>query len=161
MPIDLRSNKYPIKMNARSSTLGSFELPTRVEGCVPRLWATKCQTQALKQSSDFLLINFFIRVMFKLFPNRFAYRCTRAVLNEASCVVSTLGCGDSSLATVSIANQSVKNLIYFTPTVANVAISFSIITYGDEVRLAILADSGVIANPEYMTKQFIRQVIIR
>lgn len=158
MPIDLRSNKYPVKLNGRMSTFCSFELPLKVEGCVPRLWATKCTTQALKRSSDFLLVHFLIRVLFKIFPNKFAYRCVRAILNENSCVVSTLGCGDSSLATVSVANQTVKNLIYFTPTVANVAVSFSIITYGDEVRLVLLADSGVISNPEFFTKQFIRQV---
>lgn len=158
MPVDLRSNKYPMKMEARKSALCSFELPVKIEGCVPRLWATKLATHSLKSSSDFLLIHFLIRVLFRIFPNRFAYRCMRAILSENMCVVSTLGCGDSSLATVSVANQCVKNIIYFYPTVANVAISFSIITYGDEVRLAMLADSGVISNPEFITKQFIKQV---
>lgn len=161
MPIDMRSNKYPFKLNARKCALSSFELPVRTEGSVPRLWATKHATQELKQSSDFTFIHFLTNLYFKIFPNRLAFKWIRSFLNENSCVITSLGAGDASLATVSICNQSVKNIIYFYPTIANAAMSFSIMTYGDEVRLGFVADTGVISHPEFITTQFIKQVNIK
>lgn len=159
MPVDLRSNKYPLKLGNKS-TIATFTLPVRTEGCVPRLWDTKKITYSVKSSNGHLSLYFMMNFLFSLLPTSVAFRLTKRVLDKSTCVVSTLGAGDgSSLATVSVLNQNVKNLIHFYPTVSNVPLSFSITTYADEVRLCLLVDPNVITNPDFITNQFIKKVI--
>lgn len=159
MPVDLASNRFPFKLGNKSS-LASFSIPVNVEGCVPRLWYTKSTMATLKGSSDFLFIYFLINSMFYLLPNRLAYKLCALVLDKNSLIASTLGAGDASLSTVSVCNRNVKSIIYFYPSVSRVSISFSIMTYGDEVRLALVADSRIISCPEVITKEFNKQLTI-
>ena len=158
MPIDMSSNKYPFKLGNKSSLI-SFSIPVNVEGCVPRLWFTKSTMNSLKDSGDYLFIYFLINCLFFWLPNKLAFRLCSSVLDKNSIIASTLGAGDSSLSTVSVCNQNVKSIIFFYPSVANVSLSFSLITYGEEVRLALVADSNIITNPEIITSEFNKQVL--
>jgi hypothetical protein len=76
-----------------------------------------------------------------------------------SVLASTISASNQSLSTLTIANRNIKNIFYFQPAIANIALSCSIITYGDEVRLSIVSDTGVISNPKFLTDEFINQVI--
>lgn len=160
IPVDLTCNRYPFKL-ANNSTLASVSLPVNVEGCIPRLWSTKNSTNYLKQSSDYLFVYFYIKILFNLLPNSMAFYLIKKLFDKNTFLASTLGAGDSSLATVSLCNRNVRNIIYFYPTVCNVSTSVSIVTYGDEVRLSLMADSDIITNPEFITTEFIKQVIFR
>ena len=73
-------------------------------------------------------------------------------------LASSISASNQSLSTLTIANKNIKNLFYFHPAIANIALSCSIITYGDEVRLSIVSDTGVIPNPKFLTYEFINQV---
>jgi hypothetical protein len=157
MSVDLSSNKYPFKL-ANHSSLTSLSLPVNVEGCVPRLWYTKTSMANLKQSGDYLFVYFLINCLFFVLPDQMAYRLCASVFDKNTIIASTLGAGDANLSTVSVCNRSVKSIIYFYPCVANVPISFSIMTYGDEVRLALVADTNIITKPELITTEFNNQV---
>ncbi|CAF0753136.1 unnamed protein product [Brachionus calyciflorus] len=157
MPIDLTSNKYPFKIK-NNSTLVSIRMPLNTEGAIPRLWMTKIKTSKLKKSNNFLFLHFLINCLFYLLPNRLAYRLVENALGKNTFLASTLGAGDSSLSTLSLCNRNVKGLIYFNPSISNVKINFAIVTYGDEVRLSLQADSNVISNPELITNEFIKQL---
>ncbi len=159
MPVDLASNKYPFKL-ANHSSMTSVGMPVNVEGCVPRLWYTKTSMAAHKRTGDYLFIYFFINCMFFVLPNQLAYRLCASVFDKNTIIASTLGAGDASLSTVSVCNRSVKSIIYFYPCVASVPISFSVMTYGDEVRMTLVADSNIITNPELITNEFNTQVCI-
>ncbi len=97
--------------------------------------------------------------LFNTLPNRPAFRLVENILNKNTIIASTLGAGDSSLSTVSICNRNVKNLLFFYPNIGNICVNFSIITYGDEVRLCLVADSNIISQPDLITSEFIKQVI--
>jgi hypothetical protein len=158
MPIDLTSNKYPFKLG-NNAAISSFKLATNTEGCIPRLWTTKKKTSKLKSSGNYLLLHVFIYIMFKMLPNGLAAWITRKVINKNTVVAATLGAGDSSLSTVTLCNQNVRELIFLYPTVCDLALSFSILTYGEEVRLALITDNSVIKNPQFIVREFNKQVI--
>ena len=157
MPVDLTSNKYPFKLK-NNSTLISIKMPVNTEGSIPRLWMTKIKTSKLKNSNDFLFFHFFINSLFYLLPNRIAFWLADHVLDRNSFQGSTLGAGDATLSTLSVCNRNLKGLIYFNPVISNIKISFAIVTYGDEVRLSLQADSGIISHPDLITSEFIKQV---
>lgn len=157
MPIDLTSNKFPFNLK-NQSTLCSLSMPANTEGCVPRLWSIKTHTADLKHSTNYLFILFYKYVLFNLLPNSMAFRLVRNLVNKNTFVASTLGAGDASLATVSLCNRNVKNIIYFYPTVCDISTSYSIMTYGDEVRLSLITDTDVITNPKFIIKEFNKQV---
>jgi hypothetical protein len=157
MPIDLTSNKYPFKLENKS-VLCSIKSPVNTEGCIPRLWSTKYTTSMLKRSGDYLLLLFYKYFLFNFFPNSIAFCLIKHLINKNTFIASTLGAGDSTLQTVSLCNRNVKNIIYFYPTACNISISFSVITYGDEVRLSLMADSNIITKPKLITREFIKQV---
>lgn len=158
MPVNLTSNRYPFELS-NQTVLCSFKLPSNTEGCIPRLWSTKLATSKLKYSSDYLFIYFFICVVFNALPHWLAVHLIRRLINKNTIIASTLGAGDSTLSTVSLCNKNVRNILFIYPTLCKISISFSIITYGDEVRLCLLADSDIIKNPDQITKEFIKQVI--
>ena len=158
MPIDLSSNKYPFKLKQRS-TFSSYEMPVNSEGIIPRLWNTRNSIGYLKSSSNYLLIYFYKYFLFNLLPNKMAFSIIKNFINKNTIVASTLGAGDASLATASLCNRNVKNIIYFYPPICDLSISFSIVTYGEEVRMSLVADSNIITHPKLITAEFIRQVI--
>lgn len=157
MPVDLSSNKFPFKLKNRS-TLVSMRMPVNTEGCIPRLWTTKTLSTNLKQSNNYLFFYFLINLFFYFLPNRAAFSLIKHILNKSTYTASTLGAGDASLSTLSLCNRNVRSLIYFNPAICNLSLSFSIVTYGDEIRLGLQADSNVITNPELITTEFIKQV---
>jgi hypothetical protein len=157
MPINLASNNYPFKLQ-NDSTIAFLKLPINTEGCLPRLWDTKRLTRSLKRSSDYLFVHFMISTLFNLLPSNLAFRLVKSFLNKTSFVVSTLGVGDESLSTLSLCNRNIKSIIYAYPNVCNVAISFSIITYGDEVRLSLVTNNDIIPQPNLIVSEFKKQV---
>ncbi|RNA42374.1 Diacylglycerol O-acyltransferase Rv1760-like protein [Brachionus plicatilis] len=157
MPVDLTSNKYPFKIK-NNSTMVCIRMPVNTEGSIPRLWMTKIKTSKLKNCNDFLFFHFFVNSLFYLLPNRVAFWLVERVLNRSTFQGSTLGAGDSTLSTLSICNRNLKGLIYFNPVISNIKISFAIVTYGDEVRLSLQADTGIISNPDLITSEFIKQL---
>lgn len=158
MPVDLTSNKYPFKIK-NNSTLMCIRVPVNIEGSIPRLWMTKIKTSKLKNSNDFLFFHFFVNSLFYLLPNRMAFWLIEHVLNRNTFQGSTLGAGDVTLSTLSVCNRNLKGLIYFNPVISNIKISFAVVTYGDEIRLSLQADSGIISQPDLITSEFIKQVI--
>jgi hypothetical protein len=157
MPVHLASNKFPFRV-ANHASITSFSVPVDVEGCVPRLWSVKTSMAELKRSGDYLFVHFLLNCLFYVLPSRMAYGLCASVLDKSTVVASTLGAGDANLSTVSVCNRSVKSIIFFYPCVASVPVSVSIMTYGDEVRLALLADATIITKPSLITDEFIKQV---
>jgi hypothetical protein len=158
MPVDLRSNEYPVKLGVKS-TLSVIKASSNVEGCIPRLWQTRETTKEFKKSSDYLAIYLFIKVIFYTLPCSVASSMAKNLYGINSVLASTISASNQSLSTLTIANRNIKNIFYFQPAIANIALSCSIITYGDEVRLSIVSDTGVISNPKFLTDEFINQVI--
>jgi hypothetical protein len=157
MPVNLKSNRIPFDLS-NQTVLSSIKLPTNTEGTIPRLWSTKLTSSKLKYSSDYLFLYFFVCIVFNALPHWLAVRLIRYLVNKNTLIASTLGAGDNTLSTVSLCNKNVRNILFVYPTLCKLSISFSIITYGDEVRLTLLADSDIIKHPEQITQEFNKQV---
>ena len=92
-------------------------------------------------------------------PNKVAFALIKNFINKNTMVASTLGAADlSSFANATLCNRNVKNIIYFYPPVCDISISVSVVTYGEEVRMSLVADSNVITHPKLITNEFIKQV---
>ena len=157
MPVDLRSNVYPVKLGVKS-TLSVINVPTNIEGCIPRLWHTKERVKEFKNSSDFLSIYLLIKILFYTLPCSIATTIAKNLYGLNTVLATTITASNQSLSTVTIANRNVKNMFYFHPSISNIALSCSIITYGDEVRLSLVSDTGIVLNPKFLADEFIRQV---
>ncbi len=157
IPVDLTSNKYPMKM-ANRTTISSLRLPTNTEGIVPGLWMTRGRTNRAKNSGNFFFGYLFMLLAFKSFPNRFAAYLTRCLVNKNTLLATSLGTGDASLSTVTLCSQNVREILFVHPTVCRVGISFSIINYGESMRLAVMSDPELFSNPEFIVKEFNKKV---
>ena len=157
MPVDLRSNEYPVKLGIKS-TLSIVKAATDIEGCIPRLWHTREVSKEFKASSDYLSIYLLIKIIFYTLPCSIASSMAKHLYDFNSVIASTISASNQSLSSLTIANRNIKSLFYFHPAIANIALSCSIITYGDEVRLSIISDSGVVLNPKFLTDEFNKQV---
>ena len=157
MPINLSCNKYPFKLG-NMTTLSTLRLPTNTEGAIPMLWMTRTETTRIKNTGDYFFFYFFLFIVFKSVPNRFAAFLTRCLVNKNTLVATSLGTGDASLNTASLCNHNVRSIIFINPTFCKIGISFSIVTYGEEVRLAITTDSEMFINPEFIITEFNKKV---
>ncbi len=157
IPVNLSSNKYPLHL-ANQTTVSSLKLPTNTEGTVPSLWVTRDRTSRAKKSGNFFFGYLFILLTFKSLPNRFAAFLTRCLVNKNTLLATSLGTGDTSLSTVTLCNQNVREIIFVHPTVCRLGISFSVINYGESIRLAIMSDSKLFSNPEFIVNEFNKKV---
>lgn len=154
--IDLTTNSFPFKI-ANHSTLGVIRLTSNSEATVPRLWDIKENSINLKSHGSYLSYYMLINFAYSILPHFLAKYLLRSLLDMNTLMVSTLAAGTNNYSTVSISNKSVKNILYFYPCVSNIALSLSIVSYGDEIRLCLVADSSVITHPEFICNEFIQQ----
>lgn len=159
IPVNLSCNKYPFKLG-NFTTLSTLKLPTNTEGAIPMMWMTRAETTKLKNTGDYFFFYFFLFIVFKSVPNRFAAFLTRCFVNKNTLVATSMGAGEASLNTALLCNHNVRNIIFINPTFCKIGISFSVMTYGEEVRLAITTDSDLITNPEFIINEFNEKVNI-
>lgn len=81
------------------------------------------------------------------------------IYNSASLWATSLAAGNTTaLATMSICNRDVRSLVCLSPSIGTASLSFCVTSYGDEIRLTVVADPNVIPNPQFFTACFLQQV---
>lgn len=157
MSVNLSSNKYPFRVCNRTA-LTTFRLPANTEGCIPRLWSVRETSAAMKSSADYLSLYLLTNIFYNLLPQSLASMLMHTIYSKNSLMISSLGAGNANLSSVSITNKIVKSILFFQPAVSDVALSCSVVTYGEETRLCVVADSEVMIKPEILTREFVAQV---
>ena len=155
IPVDLRSDGASITMGNRYS-LVDLTLPTNTEGAIPRLWEIKHRMDELKNSSDHVVMYGLIWGLMWMFPECIYKRIFSAMTNNSSCVISNLQGPEVAL---TFGSRQVKGMMYWMPPKEEIALSISFFTYADQVCMSVVADEGVVPNPEVITQDFVQQVI--
>ncbi|CAF1287392.1 unnamed protein product [Rotaria sordida] len=160
MPCDLRSNTPHIVMGNRIAHL-SLELPMNIEGNIPLLWSFNGNTKRVKQNGDYATMYLFTHITYLLFPACIANKIMARIYNNASLWLTTLAAGSSTtLATMSICNRDVRNVICLNPSISTHSINFCVTSYADEVRLAVVVDPNIIPDPQFFTICFNQQLSV-
>jgi hypothetical protein len=155
MPVDLRSEKFTKIQMGNGFTMLDVPLPTNTEGAIPRLWEFRHRMEEVKNSADPPIMYGLTSILLYIFPECIAHRILSTIYNHSTCVISNL-MGPTLEQT--FASRRIKDIIYWMPPRDEVALSISFITYGSQVRMAVLCDSNLVPKPEIMTKEFIQQV---
>ncbi|CAF4556727.1 unnamed protein product [Rotaria sp. Silwood1] len=160
MPCDLRSNTPHIVMGNCIAHL-SLELPMDIEGNIPLLWSFNDNTKRVKENGDHATMYLFTHITYLLFPLCIANKLMARIYNNASLWLTTLAAGSSTtLATMSICNRDVRNVICLNPSIGTHSINFCVTSYADEIRLAVIVDPNLISDPEFFTTCFNQQLSV-
>ena len=154
IPIDLRSDTSHIHMG-NEYVLLDMKLPANTEGTIPRLWDIKRCMDEVKNSADPTVMYGSKWVLFNSLPQFLCYRIWRSLYSKVTAVIANLP-GPS--APLTLASHQVRSLLYWTPPREHVGVSISILTYADQLRIAVIADKAVLPDPEIITKDFNQQV---
>ena len=154
IPVDLRGDGNIIKMG-NYFTLVDLTLPTNTEGSIPRLWELRRRMDELKNSADPIVTYGALWILYNMLPNCLFHKIWNSINNKATCFLSNLPGPDHPLV---LSSRHIKSIVYWAPPRDEVALSISFLTYADQVRMAVMADKAVLANPHVLTEDFIHQV---
>ncbi|XP_038048978.1 uncharacterized protein LOC119722751 [Patiria miniata] len=157
MAVDFRGSDSPRDIGPLGNrfTLANIKLPTSTEGAIPRLWDTKRRLDELKLSAEHVVLYGMTKAVMTTFPESVAQGILTSFFGESSCTVSNLALGEDIL---SIGGKQLKMILFWMSPGDEVPISVSILTYAGQMRVAILADRGIVPNPQLIADEFKRQI---
>ncbi|MCS6826188.1 MAG: wax ester/triacylglycerol synthase family O-acyltransferase, partial [Caldilinea sp.] len=149
VPVDLRRPDRAFELGNRFG-LVFLDLPIGVAGPLERLQATKRNMDALKQSPEaavFLgILNLFGRTpkpMEDIAVSIFGSKATLVMTNVA---------GPRQL--LYLAGAPVARMTFWVPHPGDLGMGISILSYNGEVTLGIVADAGLVPDPERIAEKF-------
>ena len=155
--VDFRGSDSPRGIGPMGNrfTLAKVKLPTNTEGAIPRLWDTKRTMDELKLSAEHVVFYGMTKAVMTTFPESIAHSILSSFFGRSSCNLSNLHLGDDIL---SIGGNQIKMILFWMSPVDSVPVNVSILTYADQMRIAIVADRGIVADPQPLADEFKRQV---
>ncbi|ESO98585.1 hypothetical protein LOTGIDRAFT_239021 [Lottia gigantea] len=154
VPTDFNTNQSNIKMGNKY-TFVILPLPTNTEGAIPRLWETKISMENFKLSPEAAVVRGALWFTHAILPKSSCRNFWRRIYRKCSCVISNL-VGPKTV--LKLANREIKCIIYWLPPLEEIAVSISFITYGEQIRMAVVSDRSVLPNPELLTADFYQQL---
>ena len=154
IPLDLRTSSCLPKMGSRMAYV-DLTLPTNTEGSIPRLWEIRQKMEHVKKSADSFIMYGAQWLLTLILPACLMQRLWSSLRGNATCLIANLPGPESQ---VHFASRQVKSVINWMPPPDEVALSISFLTYGDQLRMSVIADEGVVSDPTVLTKDFILQV---
>ncbi|KAK2169524.1 hypothetical protein LSH36_9g13031 [Paralvinella palmiformis] len=155
IPVDFQTDgSCAVDMHNRYA-LVDVPLPTNTEGTIPRLWEVRHHMDVLKNSADSVVLYGCVRLLGYLMPENLYHKVWQRIYSKASCFVTSLQGPDTELTFCSCV---IKNMVSWMPTRANVALSISFLSYADQLRMSVIADSAVITEPQILTNDFVAEV---
>ncbi|XP_013388081.1 uncharacterized protein LOC106157124 isoform X2 [Lingula anatina] len=155
IPVDLRENdNFNLVMGNIYANV-PVQLPVSTEGAIPRLWDL---SQMMEQTRDSALPVILYVVWWNLcyiLPLKLSNILQDIIIGKTSCIVSNLPGPNQKM---KVATKEVKSIVYWTPTRSSVGLSVSFFTYGNDIRVGILADEAVVPDPKLLAKYLSQQI---
>jgi WS/DGAT/MGAT family acyltransferase len=152
VPVDLRRPNRALDLGNRFG-LVFLDLPVGVSGQLERLQATKEKMDAIKKSPEaavFLgILNIFGRTP------RSIEDIAVAIFGSKATLVMTNVAGART--PFYLAGCPIDRLMFWVPHPADMSMGVSILSYNGAVTLGIVADAGLIPDPERITQEFSRE----
>ncbi|CAH1794769.1 unnamed protein product [Owenia fusiformis] len=154
IPVDLRG---PVMDEALENHFGLvyLPLPTNIEDPMQRLKYTKSNMDAIKSSPEPLVSELMIKYSMSRFPTALTRPLYKAISEKSTMVLSNVPGPQHVLR---LGGQAITTLIFWPPQKANVGLGISILSYAGEVRMGLIADKAVIADPGPIPELFEQQI---
>lgn len=152
VPVDLRRPDRALDLGNRFG-LVFLDLPVGISGQIERLQATKQKMDAIKQSPEaavFLgILNIFGRT-----PRPIEDIALTIFGSKATLVMTNVA---GARTPFYLAGSLVDRLMFWVPHPADLGMGVSILSYNGLVTLGIVADAGLVPDPEHITEEFNRE----
>ncbi|XP_067122951.1 putative diacyglycerol O-acyltransferase MT1468 isoform X1 [Centruroides vittatus] len=130
-------------------------LPTNKEGVIPRLWEVRHYMEELKTSADPVVMYGAIYFLIKLLPHVLSHWLLGLISRKATVNYSNLP-GPSEF--IVLGSRKLKKFCYWMACNPNVPVSFSLLTYGGNLTVAVSADQTIVTTPKDLIKNFIAEI---
>ncbi|KAK6643616.1 hypothetical protein RUM43_005126 [Polyplax serrata] len=141
VPMDLRDSSATVRTTLGNKTSSVImPLPVAVEGCVPRLWATRKTLDSLKTSVDPIILHVTTAALMSIGSTSFARHLVNYFTDRASLQFSSIPGPTSE---VLLEGQSLKGIYPILPAQANLGISITTMTYADQVFVSVIAERAL------------------
>lgn len=152
VPVDLRPPEQAMALGNHFG-LTFLDMPVGVSGPLERLNTTKSKMDAIKQSPEaFVFMN--LIGFFGLTPKPVEDIALTIFGSKASLVFTNVA---GPRTTLYMAGRAVERLIFWVPHPANLGMGIAIFSYNDKVTVGIVADAGLVPDPEKIAVEFDRE----
>ncbi|KAL0278197.1 UNVERIFIED_CONTAM: hypothetical protein PYX00_000085 [Menopon gallinae] len=141
--MDLRNPASSRRLSSRLGNKSSpvfVSLPVAVEGCVPRLWATRKTLDSLRNSADPVILYVATTALMSVGPASVARDLIDSITDKASLQFSSLPGPTSE---IYVGGQTLKAIYPLLPAQAKLGISITAITYADQVFVSVIAERAL------------------
>ncbi len=150
VPVDVRSPKRPLKMENRFASV-LLELPCGIDDSRQRLAAVRQRMNALKRSVEPLAMFGAVRVLLTVLPQRTSRALADFLANKCTCILTNV---PGPQEPIFLAGRRVREMIFWVPKRADIGIGVSIISFNGTVRVGVLSDRAVLADPGSLIEHF-------
>ncbi|XP_033739702.1 LOW QUALITY PROTEIN: uncharacterized protein LOC117327001 [Pecten maximus] len=152
VPVHYHSGPSPLHLHNNDCLFIPVPIPSNTEGAIPRLWRVKHIMDKIGSLAFFSVTQGALLLSSTILPQRWLYSLWRSLYSKCTCIISDLPGPETTL---KVASKQIKSVICWMPPIHQVAVAVSFFTYGDQVRMSVMADRSVLPNPEMLTKDFI------
>ena len=149
VPVNLRDPKAGIKLGNQFA-LVYLNLPVSIAEPSGRLLAVKHQMDVLKSSPEPMIVYQLLNII-GLLPGAIAGEVTTWFSTKASAVLTNV---PGPRQTLYFAGKALKRIMFWVPQSGEIGLGISIISYDGKVTLGIVADEGLVSNPEAILQAF-------
>jgi WS/DGAT/MGAT family acyltransferase len=152
VPVDLRRPDRALDLGNRFG-LVFLELPVGISGVLERLAATKQKMDAIKRSPE-AAVFLGILGIFGRTPRPVEDMALGIFGSKATLVMTNVA---GTRAPFYLAGALVDRMTFWVPHPADLGMGISILSYNGSVTLGIVADAGLVPDPERITDEFSRE----
>ncbi len=150
VPVDVRSPKRPLKMENRFASV-LLELPCAIDDPHQRLAAVRQRMNALKRSVEPLAMFGAVRVLLTVLPQRTSRVLADFLANKTTCILTNV---PGPQEPIFLAGRRIRDMVFWVPQRADIGIGVSIISFNGTVRVGVLSDRAVLAEPNQLIEYF-------
>lgn len=131
-----------------------YSLPVGMADPLKRLLETKRRMDNLKASSDWRIFGFVYSHVVGRLPDFIGRFSSFSLNRHCSLILSNV---PGPLSPFEIGGKEVATAIAWPPLVSDTSMSISVFSYAGTLRMSVLSDKAVLANPSKLTETFIEE----
>ena len=143
MPVNMRSAGAPLRMENRFAAV-PLTLPASPPSLPLRVRAVKARMDALKNGHQPIAIYGAVNVFLTALPYGVSRRLIDFFANKCTSVITNVPGPQRPL---SLGGRRLRTLMFWVPQRADIGIGISIMTFGGEVQVGVIADTSILADP--------------
>ena len=153
MPVNLRTIGEEIRMQ-NDFTIAFLTLPLHPTDPKGRMMAVKSSLDGMKKSLQPFIMFRAAAIVTNLLPMPLARFVLNLFANKTTAITTNVPGPQYPL---HLAGRSIRAMLFWVPTRANVGIGISVLSLSGYVRLGVLGDESVLPDPEQFVADFVAE----